>query len=450
MNGLVLASFTKQRFTKPQNIAQALLIATLFTLLALPARAESSQTVEPHQPANSAWSVAARHLQFVLDKIDAAKSAELAQAAALAQKNQQQQERAALIHSARERKLSIDQTLAELGLETPKTCLDYSDPRTLQARKEQWARALDVLNHTHHDELIGWIIGQKRPPQAAWREAELHKNCLLSAIIRDIPTSPYPLRLVLDYAYAFEGEITGPRQLAAVFAQTPSMRRHIFSKITHSGYRNATSQSQIWVRKYRFEGRSFNAVSDHAAERCGLERSQTWKPGFTSHARCWFENLSAEEREREILQASSAPGISRHHWATEFDFFSLNTQNFIENARHHGDYLWMQDNALSFGFFQPYQGIASNHGQSGYMEERWHWSYLPISQALYRFVQQNDTRVEAALFAQWDEIEARSNRGRREPATFFPFVRANWRAYMFHVDAPRLERSPEHESVRRN
>ncbi len=412
MNGLYAVLFSQQRFTNFQRLAQVVLWTCLSISIASPSYAEDTAPLET------------------------ASSDQIAQDPEPPHKTPQE-ERDDFIKSVHARKLPIDQTLREFGLHAPNSCLDLSEPQQLAARKKQWASALEVLNHTHHDELIGWIIGKSRPPKAAIREAELQKDCLLTALVTDVPRSTHKLRIVLDFGYSFGGEITGPRQLHAIFTQTPTRRREILNKIMLSSYRNANSQSQIWTRKYSFEGRSFNAISGEAGERCGLESSQTWKPDFHHHKNCWHHSLSSEEREREILQASSAPGISRHHWATDFDLFSLNTKNFIENGPHHGDYLWMQQKALNFGYFQPYQGIASRAGESGYMEERWHWSYLPISQALYDYVKQHDQQIEAALFAQWDEFETRSNRGRREPISFFPFVRANWRAYMFHVDTPR-------------
>ncbi len=417
MNGLYAVIFAQQRFTNFRRLTQTLLWTCLSVGIIAPAYAEPTASLESvnSDPLNQVTQPAPKSPQ---------------------------EERNDFVKSVRSRKLSVDQTLRELGLEAPRKCLDLSDPQQLSARKKHWASALNVLNRTHHDELINWIIGKGRPPGTAIREAESQKNCLLTAIVTDVNRTPHKLRIILDFGYSFEGEINGPRQLSALFNQTPTRRREIFNKITQSGYRNANSQSQIWTRKYSFEGRSFNVVSDEAGQRCGLESSQTWKPGFGNHKDCWHNRLSAEEREREILQASSAPGISRHHWATDFDFFSLNTKSFIESGPHHGDYLWMQENALNFGYFQPYKGIASRAGQAGYMEERWHWSYLPIAQALYEFVKQHDQTIEAALFSQWDEFEARSNRGRREAISFFPFVRANWRSYMFHVDAPNISHIP--------
>jgi len=83
------------------------------------------------------------------------------------------------------------------------------------------------------------------------------------------------------------------------------------------------------------------------------------------------------ERLEEILQYSSMPGTSRHHWGTDFDLNSVDSAYF-ETADGAKIYAWLAENAFDYGFYQPYvkKGEAR---QNGYREEKWHWSYYPIS-----------------------------------------------------------------------
>ncbi|MCB0630005.1 MAG: M15 family metallopeptidase [Lewinella sp.] len=82
-------------------------------------------------------------------------------------------------------------------------------------------------------------------------------------------------------------------------------------------------------------------------------------------------------RALKILEYSSMPGSSRHHWGTDVDLVNLNNEYFAS-----GDgkkvYEWLLANAAEFGFCQPYTAGRS----AGYNEERWHWSYLPLAQSL--------------------------------------------------------------------
>jgi len=85
-------------------------------------------------------------------------------------------------------------------------------------------------------------------------------------------------------------------------------------------------------------------------------------------------------RALQILKYSSMPGTSRHHWGTDLDLNAFNN-DYFESGEGLKLYQWMQANADSFGFCQPYteKGASRPHG---YNEEKWHWSYLPTAQPL--------------------------------------------------------------------
>ena len=80
------------------------------------------------------------------------------------------------------------------------------------------------------------------------------------------------------------------------------------------------------------------------------------------------------ERATAILKYSSMPGTSRHHWGTDFDINMLSNDYFSK-----GDgriiYDWLCANTHKYGFGQPYTAGRA----SGYLEEKWHWSYLPLA-----------------------------------------------------------------------
>ncbi len=79
-----------------------------------------------------------------------------------------------------------------------------------------------------------------------------------------------------------------------------------------------------------------------------------------------------------ILEFSSAPGTSRHHWGTDFDINSLENQYFEGKGRGSDLYSWLQKNASRFGFCQPYNELG-NRNMLGYHEEKWHWSFAPVA-----------------------------------------------------------------------
>ena len=91
-------------------------------------------------------------------------------------------------------------------------------------------------------------------------------------------------------------------------------------------------------------------------------------------------------RALKILEYSSMPGTSRHHWGTDMDLNALNNEYF-ETGYGQRLYQWLVQNAPSFGFCQPYtpKGPDRPHG---YNEEKWHWSYLPLARPLAQLAQE--------------------------------------------------------------
>ncbi|MFK8101621.1 MAG: M15 family metallopeptidase [Saprospiraceae bacterium] len=85
-------------------------------------------------------------------------------------------------------------------------------------------------------------------------------------------------------------------------------------------------------------------------------------------------------RALKILEYSSMPGTSRHHWGTDIDINNLNN-SYFEKGKGLKEYNWLVANAPSYGFCQPYtpKGEAREHG---YNEEKWHWSYQPVASQL--------------------------------------------------------------------
>ena len=84
----------------------------------------------------------------------------------------------------------------------------------------------------------------------------------------------------------------------------------------------------------------------------------------------------------KILEYSSMPSTSRHHWGTDIDINSFNNKYF-ESGEGKKLYTWMLTHAKDYGWCQPY----TLHGPDrphGYFEEKWHWSYMPLSQTLTR------------------------------------------------------------------
>lgn len=93
---------------------------------------------------------------------------------------------------------------------------------------------------------------------------------------------------------------------------------------------------------------------------------------------------SLERRALAIMQYSAMPGASRHHWGTDIDLNALNNDYFTQ-GRGKEEFDWLVDNAINFGFCRPY--TEKSAGRTGYEEEKWHWSYLPLSRIMTKDAQ---------------------------------------------------------------
>ena len=88
----------------------------------------------------------------------------------------------------------------------------------------------------------------------------------------------------------------------------------------------------------------------------------------------------AKDRALKILEYSSMPGSSRHHWGTDIDLNNLNN-DYFESGEGKKIYDWLRAHAHEYGFCQPYSPKGSKRPY-GYNEERWHWSYMPVARQL--------------------------------------------------------------------
>ena len=89
----------------------------------------------------------------------------------------------------------------------------------------------------------------------------------------------------------------------------------------------------------------------------------------------------------KILEYSSMPGTSRHHWGTDIDLNAFNNAYF-ESGQGKKVYSWLVQNADKYGFCQPYTPKGKDRPH-GYNEEKWHWSFNPLSREITSFAENN-------------------------------------------------------------
>jgi hypothetical protein len=277
----------------------------------------------------------------------------------------------------------------------PAGCLVFKDQPALDRRADEWKV---LLGRIPLEDMIKWVLGgEKATPPAAMAEFSAQQKCMVGAMTSSLASKGLSL----------------PK-----------------GDLRKSGHRSFADQEGIWSRKFAFHGAPFDRISDSARAKCApsLGTDVQWDPKNDAHRACWSK-LSDDEKQQEILMASSAPGVSRHHTGVDFDFgqtdADLEESAWTGSGRFGNAYRWLARNASGFGFIQPFD-TRGGHG-TGYISERWHWSYYPIAEAALEFVMDHEDQVEAKLHELWSD-----GHGAIKPE--FSFIAKNWKNYLFNVE----------------
>ena len=128
-----------------------------------------------------------------------------------------------------------------------------------------------------------------------------------------------------------------------------------------SGYRSYEKQKNIWNNKY----------------------NKNFENGILG-----IKNIN------RIIQYSTLPGTSRHHWGTDIDIIDkrfvpkgdlLIEKNYAENGIYSQLFYWMKKNSKKYGFYLVYDDSPK---RKGFKFEPWHYSYKPLSVIfLRRFIE---------------------------------------------------------------
>ena len=140
--------------------------------------------------------------------------------------------------------------------------------------------------------------------------------------------------------------------LALLKMKKEALKENIAIQVV-SSYRNFDHQKRIWERKF--------------------ERYRN-------------QGLSEENTIKKIIEYSTIPGTSRHHWGTDIDIVDGNVhppKNMLRAVHFHrdGEYIylrrWLEKHASRFGFYLVY---TDDSKRKGFKYEPWHYSYKPLSQ----------------------------------------------------------------------
>ena len=111
------------------------------------------------------------------------------------------------------------------------------------------------------------------------------------------------------------------------------------------------------------------------------------------------DGMTPEAAVAKIIEYSTIPGTSRHHWGTELDLIDAavdQPQSSLEAKNYHGNgpYCrlkeWMDAHAEDYGFYLVY---TDNFHRKGFKYEPWHYSYAEVSIPLLKAYQELDLQA---------------------------------------------------------
>lgn len=198
------------------------------------------------------------------------------------------------------------------------------------------------------------------------------------------------------------------------FAQENVSKDYLMGKFQPWKDKRFTNRGGYYLRKETFE--AFQQMRSEAAKsglnlrivsatRTFSEQRKLWEDKWTAkmpvntdsgeylpRPNTTLDILTKEQRALRILEFTSMPSASRHHWGTDFDLNDVNP-SYWSTAKGQREYIWLVENAPKFGFCQVY----SANRPTGYHEEKWHWSYLPIAKNLTKEYEKQITDSDITL-----------------------------------------------------
>jgi len=111
-------------------------------------------------------------------------------------------------------------------------------------------------------------------------------------------------------------------------------------------------------------------------------QQRIWERKYLNYTEDGMFPLEAIDK---IIEYSTIPGTSRHHWGTDIDIIDgnpkvtggvLDPDKFEAGGPFEGFKGWLDENSTKYGFYLVY---TNNPRRRGFKYEPWHYSYAAIS-----------------------------------------------------------------------
>lgn len=117
-------------------------------------------------------------------------------------------------------------------------------------------------------------------------------------------------------------------------------------------------------------------------------QNRIWQSKYLRYTK---KGLTPQQAIAKIIEYSTIPGTSRHHWGTDIDIVEdaveapsgdvLQAKYFNKGQVYGKLKIWLDTHANTYGFYLVYTDDPS---RKGFNYEPWHYSYAPISKPMLR------------------------------------------------------------------
>lgn len=160
-----------------------------------------------------------------------------------------------------------------------------------------------------------------------------------------------------------------------------------YTSTMHGEAADALSRMQAAALK---EGIRIEVVSAYRS----FERQKTiYEQKYRRYLKQGMSPAGAIEK---VIEYSTIPGTSRHHWGTDLDLIDGSVKrpaNVLDPANYYGEGVycrlkeWLVEHAQEYGFYEVY---TRHPGRKGFKHEPWHYSYAPVSVPMLRAYRELD------------------------------------------------------------
>lgn len=115
-------------------------------------------------------------------------------------------------------------------------------------------------------------------------------------------------------------------------------------------------------------------------------QNRIWQNKYLRYTK---NGLTPQQAIAKIIEYSTIPGTSRHHWATDIDIVDsavkapsddvLQAKYFEKGKVYSKLKKWLETHANTFGFYLVY---TKDPNRKGFNFEPWHYSYAPLSKPM--------------------------------------------------------------------